>query len=236
MSEHYSMWDPADVAAVTLGAGPLRPDEVLMAAEESTVEAGAERDLMTRRVACVCGLLQAMTAQAADIQEVRDRVLVLAEMACPGLLPRDRQWHGAGEKARLAAVRGRLLASGLDWEPVAGEQLLRLVTLRGWEAYDVARRVLCLLYAVTPDKSLRPPMAQSLGKIGEALGLRASNPRSGPSAAVKAVVGELLAAMQRCDRAATQGKLWFQKSADCKARLRESMLGKTNRRKKTGEP
>lgn len=115
----------------------------------------------------------------------------------------------------------------LDWEPVAGELVLRWLA-RDWSVREVSKRVLLLLYAFFPDQRWRPQMARSLHAIGETLGLTATNKRSAVSAAMQSQVLPLMRGLG----GGAAVKLWFMKNPGCRAALSVAMKGKQNRKRK----
>lgn len=223
-----------DVAAVEdMGYDALHvvgPDEIVMAMEESGAQEAEA--VMEERCRCLVSLMRVITWRATSPEELRDNVAILfGEKLGWTEVPVMKLWHGradyAGLRSRLAGLLGE---KRLDWEPVAGELVLRWLTRSDWAVRAVAKRVLLLLYAFFPDQRWRPAMAQSLETIGETLGLTAANKRSAISAAMKAQVLPLMRGLG----GHAQVKLWFMKQQHCCEALRVAMKGKRNRKGKHG--
>lgn len=207
------------------------PDELLMQMED---DAAVSTDTTAPSAAdpvsgaeCLMSLLQVVTWQVEGLMEIRDRVAVVAALSLPDLLPADGLWHGHEGAARARRAMAR--CQGLQWEPMTGRVVLALLVADGWDPRAVGYRALVLLYCLQRDKALRPPLAASLGTIGEAIGLTATNKRAAVSAACKRLVADLIRGMQRQDRQTEHFDLWFTKSRETRARLSRSMMGKRNR-------
>ena len=200
----------------------LGPDEILMRTEDAATEAGAMED----RCRCLVAIMRAVTWRATTADELRDNVaIVFGERLGWGDVPVCDLWQGRRDYALLRARAAALMNERrLDWEPVAGELVLRWLT-RDWCVREVSKRVLLLLYAFFPDQRWRPAMARSLEAIGETLGLTAMNKRSAVSAAMRSQVLPLMRGLGG-DAAV---KLWFMKNAGCCAALSVAMKGKRNR-------
>lgn len=212
------------------------PDELLMAAEEDRQE-----DVLTDvedRCRCIISVLRAITWRAASLDDIRDNVAILyGEKIGWKAVPVQELWRG---RDAYAGMRGRwtklMNERRIDWHADAGRMLMERFLSRGWESREVAKMVLLLLYASLPDQRFRPAMAESLGAIGEAIGLKAANKRSAVSAAMRTNVVPLFEAISETRAGMPRRvKLWFMKQDHCREALRVAMKGKRNRAKKAGK-
>ena len=217
----------------------LGPDEIVMAMEEAS-EAGMRNDecgmpneaalsAMEERCRCLVSVMRMITWRATSAGELRDNVAILfGEKIGWREVPVMELWEGRADYAMLRGRLARLMGEKrLDWEPVAGELVLRWLA-RDWSVREVSKRVLLLLYAFFPDQRWRPQMARSLHAIGETLGLTATNKRSAVSAAMQSQVLPLMRGLG----GGAAVKLWFMKNPGCRAALSVAMKGKRNRKKK----
>lgn len=231
------MQEAAAALAAVEGVHTLQPDEILMRMEE--VE--DSRDAMLARCACVCSLLQTITRDAESVVEIRDRVAFIVSQVAPQMLPARGLWKGRAERARAKAAAARVHGLGASWDTTAALLLLNLLlkvedNRADWSAREVGKRALLLLYAVQSNRHQRPAIAQSFETIGRAIGLKAANKRSAPSAAMQAMMGDLFRRLALRDRPNPHVKLWFEKSDHCREALEVSMKGKKNRMKKKPKP
>jgi hypothetical protein len=126
------------------------------------------------------------------------------------------------------------LSVAQDCDEGTRQQVVELLTDNGRVAHSarlLGRRVSLLAYAFRPqcDPAIEDVLP-SLARLGELWQLKASNQRSAPSAALKALMDDMIVrASARMHRGGAAFTPWFSKSREASAVFAEAQEGNTNR-------
>jgi hypothetical protein len=238
MSESVKGWDvrmerslaAADAASMTHGLQGARvaaPDEILMAAEEEREDVGTAAVDKGRQEA-FAALFGELFREQRKAESLGWAVWAMVGMYAPHLLPMvtAKEWRLKQKMMVTAMVRP---LGAVDVQVVAGLLAFLMRPIGGYQHTEkLGKRVMVFAYIFCRSETVRRTVP-SLEVMGRLWGLRATNKRSAPDAAVQRMKEEMAGYFQRTGHRAEDILMPGQKSAESKAKYALAQMGNDHR-------